>query len=80
MDDALPKTIRTIPTTRANMARFTSDKVSKHSICLQGTCETWHPLGHLIKETAACYFISYYIWYAGQYLIVNFKAIIVQYR
>ncbi len=40
---------------------FTSDKVSKHNVCPQGTNETWSPLGRLIKETAAYYFIGYYI-------------------
>ncbi len=29
------------PTTRANLACFTGDKVSKHNICPQETCETW---------------------------------------
>ncbi len=40
---------------------FTRDKVSKHDVCQQGTCETWRRLGRLNKETAACYFIRYYI-------------------
>ncbi len=61
MDDTLPETIITIPTTRANLACFVSDKVSKHNDCPQGTCKTWHRLGHLIKETAVHYFIGYYI-------------------
>ncbi len=61
LDDALPEIIRTKPTTRTNLACFTRDKVSKHDICPQGTWETWRQLGRLIEETAACYFISYYI-------------------
>ncbi len=46
------------------LACFTSDKVSKQNVCPQGTCETWHQLGCLVKETAACYFMDYYI---GEY-------------
>ncbi len=53
----LPETIRTIPRARTNLARFTSDKVSKQNVCPQGTCETWRRLGRLIKETAAYYFL-----------------------
>ncbi len=41
VDDALPATVIVIPTTRANLARFTSDKVSQHNVCPQVTCETW---------------------------------------
>ncbi len=41
LDDALPETTRTIHTTRANLACFTSDTVSKQNVCPQGTCETW---------------------------------------
>ncbi len=73
----LPEAIRTKPTTRTNLACFTSDKVSKHNVCPQGTRETWRRLGRLIKETAACYFIGYYVgrfWHAGQHSIINFKA------
>ncbi len=75
LDDALFKT-------RANLAFFTSDEVSKHDVCLQGTCETWRQLERLIKETAAYYFIGYYIreyQHAGRYTIVNFKANIGSY-
>ncbi len=61
LDDAFLETIATIPTTRANLACCTSDKVGKHNVCPQGTRETWHQLKCLIKETAAYYVISYYI-------------------
>ncbi len=37
------------------------DKVSGHDVCPQGTWETRRRLRRLIKETAACYFISYYL-------------------
>ncbi len=37
LDDAVPETITTIPTTRANLVCFTSDKVSKHNVCPQGS-------------------------------------------
>ncbi len=40
LDDALPETIRTKPTTMANLACFTSDKV-RHNVCPQGTCDPW---------------------------------------
>ncbi len=76
LDDALPETIRTKPTTRTNLACFTRDKVSKHDVCPQGT---WGQLGRLIKETAACYFIGYYVGayrHAGVYLIFNLKTIL----
>ncbi len=39
LDDAFPETIITVPITRANLARFTSDKVSKHDVCPQGRCD-----------------------------------------
>ncbi len=35
LNDALPETIITIPTTRANLVCFTSDKVRKHHVCPQ---------------------------------------------
>ncbi len=40
---------------------FTNNKVNKHDVCPQGTCETWRRLERLIKETAANYFISYFM-------------------
>ncbi len=61
LDDALPETVRTKPTTRTNLACFTRDRVSKHNVCPQGTWETWRQLGRLVKETAAWYFIGYYV-------------------
>ncbi len=50
------------PTTRTNLACFTSDKVSKLDVCQQGTCDTWRRPGRLIKETAACYFNRLLYW------------------
>ncbi len=82
MDDTLSDTIL-ICTTRANLACFTSDKVSKHNICPQETCDTGHQLRRLIKETAAYYFIGYYAGgyqHAGQYLIFKFTANMSQYQ
>ncbi len=61
LHDALPETIRTILTARAHLTCFTRDKVSKRDVCPQGTWETWRRLWHLVKETAACCFIDYYI-------------------
>ncbi len=70
LDDALPETIITMLTTRAKSACFTSGKLSKHKVCPQGTCDTWHRFGVLIKETAAYDFIGYYVslyQHAGRY-------------
>ncbi len=70
----------TIPTARENLACFTSDKISKHNIGPQETCETWRWPRHFIKETAAYYFMGYYIGEylrAGRYPILNFKANII---
>ncbi len=61
LDDALPETIISTPTARANLSCFTGDKVRKHDVCPQGTCEIWRGLQCLIKETAAYYLICYYI-------------------
>ncbi len=72
------RAIVTIPTTRANLACFTSDKVSEHDVCPQGTRETWRRLGPLIRETANYYFIGYHVVgyrRAGQYPIFNFELI-----
>ncbi len=74
LDDVLPETIITILTTGANLARYTSDKVSKHIVCPQGTRQRWHRLRHLIKGTAAYFFSVIILAYIGvladtQYLI-----------
>ncbi len=61
LDDALLETTITIPTTGANLACFTRNKISKHSVCPQGTYKKWRRRVRLIKETADYFFIGYYI-------------------
>ncbi len=65
---------------QANLACFTSHKVSNYDVCLQETCKTWGRLQYLINITAAYYFIGYYIGgyqHAGWYLTFIIKPILV---
>ncbi len=86
-DDALPETTIKIPTTRANLVSFTSDRV-KVNINMNTTSVHREHVKHGFdwvwnQGSSSCYFSGYYISgyrRAGWCPIVHFKANIVWYR